>query len=379
MTWGEEWVECRMDSISWATDMSEGDYVYDAGRVIGEKGIVLWASRGFRPRFIRSSAPLAQEAGTIQVRRGDGPRTLKLEARDVAGYVARRKVVILEGEAKPEKIDPLQILKGGIAAGYRFTALPYSYFRVTSPGRSGVTAVLAPKWKTQFGGKPTSIGLGGEGLSVVDAESHSVTQPVRIGIALPQSARFDSSAYLLQTGPRDSLELPPASAELVQGTLLAVLWPREPLRGRAQLTFPASGKPHSGVYRNDEDGWSWVGDTKKGNAYDLTSGSLGWFAEFVDTLAPRISLHTPRRTATPGAYSRWAVEAGIVEKGSGMNARASYMVVDGKKVAAEWDPEADVLRWRPLKPPAPGTHRYDVIVEDRAGNATVRSGTFVLD
>jgi len=55
------------------------------------------------------------------------------------------------------------------------------------------------------------------------------------------------------------------------------------------------------------------------------------------------------------------------------------MVVDGKKVAAEWDPEADVLRWRPLKPPAPGTHRYDVIVEDRAGNATVRSGTFVLD
>jgi hypothetical protein len=80
-----------------------------------------------------------------------------------------------------------------------------------------------------------------------------------------------------------------------------------------------------------------------------------------------------------GPYNRWAVEAGVTEKGSGVAARASYMVVDGRKVAAEWDPEADALRWRPLKRPASGAHKYDVIVEDRAGNQSVRSGTFVLD
>jgi len=105
----------------------------------------------------------------------------------------------------------------------------------------------------------------------------------------------------------------------------------------------------------------------------------GWFAEFQDTLSPRITLRTPARTAVAGAYSRWAVEAGVVEKGSGVNARACYFIVAGKKVAAEWDPEADVLRWRPLKKPAAGTYKYDVIAEDRAGNASIRSGTFVLD
>ena len=344
----------------------------------GDKGIVLWASRGFRPRFIRSSAPNAEEAGTIRVRPGDAPLTVKLEVRDVAGHMARRTVVIRPGPSDPDTLDPYQILKGGVAAGYRFAALPYGYFRVTSPGRSGVTAVLAPKWKTRFAGRPSAIGLASEGLSVIDGDSYSSTQGARVMVTLPHSARFDSSSYLLQTGPA-SLALPPASAELAHGTLLAVLWPRTPLKGRAQLTLPVSGKPHSGVYRYDGDEWTWVGDDKKGNVYDLASSSLGWFAEFQDTLGPRVTLRAPRRTATTGPYSRWAVEAGIVEKGSGMNGRASYMVVDGKRVAAEWDPEADVLRWRPLQKPAAGTHKYDVIAEDRAGNATVRSGTFVLD
>jgi hypothetical protein len=349
--------------------------------VIGDKGIVLWASRGFRPRFIRSSAPLAEEAGTIQVRRGDPPLTLKLEARDVAGNVGRRTVVIRPGPSKTETLDPFQVLRGGVAAGYRFAALPYDYFRVTAPGRSGVTVVMAPKWKTRFGSqvKPSNISLAGDGLAVVDAGLFTKSQPQALTVALPESARFDSSAYLVQTGPADSLQLPPKSDELAQAVLLAVLWPREPLRSRAQLTFSASGKPHSGVFRYDDDGWTWVGDTKKGSSYDVTSGSLGWFAEFQDTLGPRITLRTPPRTASAGAYNRWAVEAGIAEKGSGVNARASYFVVDGAKVAAEWDPEADVLRWRPLKRPAAGTHKYDVIAEDRAGNASIRSGTFVLD
>jgi hypothetical protein len=84
MAWGEEWVECRMDSISWATDMSEGDTCTTPARGRRE-GIVLWASRGFRPRFIRSSAPLAQEAGTIRCGVATVRGTLKLEARGCRG------------------------------------------------------------------------------------------------------------------------------------------------------------------------------------------------------------------------------------------------------------------------------------------------------
>src|SRR6266550_6053462 len=70
---GIEWdgrrTECRFDSISWATDMSEEEYVYDSGRVTGGKGLVVWSPRGFRPKVLRADAPAGEEAGTITIRR----------------------------------------------------------------------------------------------------------------------------------------------------------------------------------------------------------------------------------------------------------------------------------------------------------------------
>jgi hypothetical protein len=146
-----------------------------------------------------------------------------------------------------------------------------------------------------------------------------------------------------------------------------------------KLSIPASEGQHFGLYRHDEDGWSWIGSLHERGSYDLESRRLGWFAEFEDTLAPRIALRTPPRHAAKGPYNRWGVEAALVERGSGIDSRACYFVVDGKKVAAEWDPEAGVLRWRPLAAPKAGTHKVDVVAGDHAGNTAIRSGTFVLD
>jgi hypothetical protein len=200
----------------------------------------------------------------------------------------------------------------------------------------------------------------------------------------PASARFDSCSYISWEGLSG---FPSPGSELVAlkgpptNTYPAHLGPEnEPLRESIRLLFfSSSSDPHLGIYRHDDDGWSWVGDSRSQGHFDIRSSRLGWFAEFQDTLGPRIALRTPARTAAPGPYNRWGIEAGITEQGSGLNARACYFVVDGKKVAVEWDPEADALRWRPLKRPASGTHKYDVIAEDRAGNQSIRSGTFVLD
>src|SRR5262249_7514855 len=85
---------CRFASVSCASDMVESDCVYDDGRVIGQKGIVLWAPAGFRPRVMRSSAPRDEEAGTIVVRKGDPPRPLTLRAVDLAGHVLERVVTL---------------------------------------------------------------------------------------------------------------------------------------------------------------------------------------------------------------------------------------------------------------------------------------------
>ena len=46
---------------------------------------------------------------------------------------------------------------------------------------------------------------------------------------------------------------------------------------------------------------------------------------------------------------------------------------------SEWDGEVGILRWRPLRRPAPGTYGYEVVAVDRTGNLTRRRGTFVIN
>src|SRR5438132_3175397 len=146
MQWEGRETECRFDSVSWATDMVESDYVYDAGRVIGEKGLVLWAPPGFRPRMIRSAAPRNEEAGTILVRRGDPPRPLRLTARDLAGHAFEHTVTIVADErpsrgaavSAPASAPGPSIAAGepdptgvGPTKGFEFVSLPGGFVRVT--------------------------------------------------------------------------------------------------------------------------------------------------------------------------------------------------------------------------------------------------------
>jgi hypothetical protein len=405
--WEGSWIECRMDSISWATDMVESDEVYDAGRVIGEKGIVLYASRGFRPRFIRSSAPISEDAGVIHVRSGDPPRPLKLLVEDASGHVGRRTVVIRAAKAGPDTTGTLTLKNPRTGDDrFEFTALPKGYLRVTYRGnRAGVREVRIGFPDTRIGSAATpapdgwtavlqspevivdlvASGRTREGAFARDvgprvlstrADTFDRSKSPPSDWELPQEARFDSCAVVARW---DTLA-PRAGGELIHERPWFYLGPEsEPLRGMVKVTIPATDGAHYGLYRHDEDGWSWVGGRKESGAYRLESRRLGWFAEFEDTLAPRIALRAPARHATKGHYNRWAVEATLVEHGSGIDSRACFFVVDGSKVAAEWDPEADMLRWRPLAVPKAGTHKYDVVAADRAGNTAIRSGTFVLD
>jgi hypothetical protein len=139
---------------------------------------------------------------------------------------------------------------------------------------------------------------------------------------------------------------------------------------------------HVGLYRRTSDEWDYVRMTRRadGRGWDAESSRLGDFALFADTLAPRITPRTPSRKIPAGAaYPRWAVEAGIAEGGSGLDARESYFRIDGARVPTEWDPEASALRWRPLQRPKKGTHQLTIVATDRAGNARIRSTSFVLD
>ena len=62
-----------------------------------------------------------------------------------------------------------------------------------------------------------------------------------------------------------------------------------------------------------------------------------------------------------------------------MDARASRLEIDGQPVPTEWDAEEHILRWRPARAPAKGTHRVEAIAVDRAGNVGRVGAAFVLD
>jgi hypothetical protein len=197
---------------------------------------------------------------------------------------------------------------------------------------------------------------------------------------LPREGAFEADLVLAAPSAmaRDSGELAAVGPE-------AALLPASlPLRRPASvsLALPAgAAADHVGLFNDVGEGWEFV-SAEFDSASRRVSGEtrqLGRFALFRDTRGPRVTpLRVPRRAALK-PYSRWALEAKLEDPGSDVDRRASRFEVDGRRVPSEWDESVGILRWRPLRRPAPGRHRYEIVAVDRTGNVTRRSATFVID
>ncbi|HYR68385.1 MAG TPA: M23 family metallopeptidase [Candidatus Dormibacteraeota bacterium] len=409
---GIEWdgrrTECRFDSISWATDMPEEEYVYDSGRVTGGKGLVLWSPRGFRPRVLRADAPASEEAGTITIRQGDPPRALEVWARDLGGGVAVRRVVLRPGAAPPREFPGWWRGKETWSGtSVSFASLPGGFVRLTVPAASSKDgpdlqlgaearhATRAPGgWSATFSvpesaaARTVRLPLALRGPASATAHSArgglvwarrersgtkfelaDATGMLRVGFA--PGALFEDATVVAYACPRSG-----ASGLIAVGDSWQVEPSRHPLRVPARVSIAApsgTSRDRIGLYRLDSGGWQWIGadrDSAPG-AVAGNSWRLGRFALFRDVVAPRVTLiKPPARTARARPYSRWAVEASVVEDGSGIDARSSWFEVDGRRVPTEWDPEAGRLRWRPARPPERGEHALLIVATDRSGNET---------
>ncbi len=414
--WEGRTTECRFDSVSWAGDMVEAEYVYDVGRVTGGRGIVLWAPPGFRPRVLRGDAPLAEEAGTIAIAPGDPPRTLRIRARDVAGNETSRRVVLLPGAA-PAAAGPgwARAEPRWTGRSLEFTSLPGGFVRLSLATRRApagasfqvgdraargsrcaddwcatlalpesaalATVPLRIAWREKDDGG-TAAGAAGFVLARRAGRGAEFTiEDVAWGarIDVPGGALFEDGALFAfgeDAGTAADLEPVGASWRIEPSNLPL----RTPLTVR--LRAPAGiALDRTGLYRYDGNGWAYVGSSVDSAAREVSapSRSLGRFAIFRDTIPPRIAWIAPPQpspAAKRGPYSRWAVEAMVTERGSGVDARASWLEVDGARVPTEWDPEAKRLRWRPANPPAPGAHQVVVVAADRAGNVAREAGRF---
>ena len=319
MEWNGHYVACRFDSISWATDMDEADFIYDRGRSVPTRrhAVRLWAPAGFRPRVIESDIATSLEAGTIGFEESRPFVTLRIAASDFAGNRIERSLVLAFSAAPAGAPPGAPVARRGTNAGFEWSFPAEALFEAT------------------------------------DVRATALAMPAAAG------------------------ELRPLSRAIALEPVWLAM--RGPLTIRAPLL---PGVRRVGLYQNTGSGWDLV-RTERDTARRQRIGEthrLGRFALFADRLAPRLrarAVGTARNADAP--YSRWAVEVAVVEDGSGMDPRASYFVVDGRRRPAEWDNEKRVLRWRPLAPPEPGTHRYLAVARDRAGNSGRLAGSFVLD
>jgi hypothetical protein len=145
------------------------------------------------------------------------------------------------------------------------------------------------------------------------------------------------------------------------------------------LVLPPRDVTRVGLYRDAGDGWEYIGDRRDEGGLGGSTRHLGRFALFRDAVAPGIRLLAVPRTPRPGPYPRWALEAQVIERGSGVDAHATHFVVDGHRVPSEWDSVIGVLRWKPLRAPSSGEHTVTVVATDRAGNTRQTSARFVVD
>ena len=333
-------VECRFDSVSWAEGMSEVDFVYDRGRALpaGRHAVVLGAPPGFRPRVLRARGPVERGAGDLEVPSSGRPFKVRLTVQDVAGHTATETLALGpspaagSGAAAPEGtwVDPDSAASGGLD-GFAWSAPSGTLFETSLLSAVDLGRPEAPD---ELKARSRVFALG--------PAMTPLRRPLRVAIEATGQSRGMTAG-----GPRAARAVPTATA----------------------------------LYRDTGDGWEALGaDLEPREGWiGAETRALGRFALFRDAAAPRIRLLPPSRGAGAGPVARWALEAGIAEEGSGVDARASYFVVDGRRVPSEWDAVANTLRWRPLRRPVSGRHELEIVAADRAGNVRRRHAGFVLD
>jgi hypothetical protein len=197
-------------------------------------------------------------------------------------------------------------------------------------------------------------------------------------VELPKEAVFERTTLTFTRGVR-----PKSAGELTAvGVSARVLPASTPLRAAVDvsLALPGPAPSHVGLYLGSGDGWEFVGDDVDKVKHTVSGATrhFGRFALFRDLRAPAIKPPVAPRTAPAGPYSRWALESTLADHGSGIDLRATYFVVDGRRVPSEWDSVVQILRWKPLRMPASGLHHVTVVAADHAGNIRKASGTFVV-
>jgi hypothetical protein len=186
-------------------------------------------------------------------------------------------------------------------------------------------------------------------------------------VTIPGGSLFEPAQVLAK--PASALaepELIPLSGAVLVGPADLVLRASAKFEGTASH---AGALAPRGLFVRQERSWSLVTEVDRAGKFAGSSRRFGAIAVFADTTAPRI---------VPMAAYRWraaqeapAFAAALRDGGAGLSASDQSVLLDGRRVPAEYDPESGRLTWRPRARIAAGHHELRFEAVDRLGN---RSG-----
>jgi hypothetical protein len=148
------------------------------------------------------------------------------------------------------------------------------------------------------------------------------------------------------------------------------------------LSYPdtISQPQQLGICRRSDKSWIFI-DNKVNLANQTVSArvySLKDFALMRDAEPPALSIRTPLAGAVTH-NPRPLIAVDVRDSTSGFESEESIELrLDGQKLIAEYDPEREVMQYRPKKDLTPGLHKLTARAEDRCGNAARREVEFTV-
>jgi hypothetical protein len=132
---------------------------------------------------------------------------------------------------------------------------------------------------------------------------------------------------------------------------------------------------HLGIFRVWSDGE--IEPLSSGDELTAKTWLLGTFALIEDQSPPRITRMSPASgSTTTSTRPKFTID--VVDEGKGIDDEATRFVLDGQRLIAEYDPEANVITAKPKAALARGVHTLEVTIRDEAGHETSRTSEFTV-
>ena len=172
------------------------------------------------------------------------------------------------------------------------------------------------------------------------------------------------------------LDTPPTSG--VESVLPDDVPLKRPARLFGQIP-DVSDRQQQAIYQIDQDdGYEFAGNQWDSDYLTARVNWLGAFAVLRDSVPPEILSIRPRHGAVL-RNRRPRIRIAFRDSLSGIGDEDDYIVLlDGKRLIMEYDPEEDVAFHQLYDPVQTGEHRLEITLTDRCGNVVQRSSKFTI-